>query len=417
MDYFELGMGSRATETTGLETLTVPRAGLSELFRVWTGDGPLVDAVAACSGDDGVEWTPASVRRRSRRVLLGMLEDDLLALPSTLREWTAYLPLESVSRRQVHCSPRSGTRWAETVRRFGWPPSAYETRARSRQINAEPLATLAWLARRLTACVADVRDISPDLCRRLEEHVGGLSGAIAQTPGHGRECPPDRSELLALAHGGFPWRVISRIAALVARAERDLEFLAYSLLEPDPDMESRLFQISTFGSLVSAIRTHGCRITWKSPLGSSTSGPHVEVKTREDATWDLWFDSGSARTYYSAPQSAYWSAVESIAGVGSSIRPDMLFIRHPYRALVLECKWSAEPSYVGRDGYHQASSYALDTLNGLASEVWSFVVGPQEIVPIPNYALAQRDSMNVVLGSTSTEKLKAVVGRFLGENP
>ena len=417
MDYFELGMGSRTTESTGLATLAVPRAGLSELFRVWTGDGPLVDAVAACSGDDGVEWTPASVRRRSRRVLLGMLEDDLLELPSTVRKWTDYLPLESVSERQVHCSPRSGTRWAETVRRYGWLPSAYETRARSRQINAEPLATLAWLARKLSDCVADVRDISPDLCRRLEGHVGGLNEATGQTPGHGRDHPPDRSELLALAHGGFPWRAVSKIAGLISRAEKDLEFLAYSLLEPDPDLESRLFQVSTFGSFVAALRTHGCQIIWKSPLGSPTSGPHVKVRTPEDATWDLWFDSGSARTYYSASESAYRSAVKSIAGVGSSIRPDMLFIRHPHRALVFECKWSAEPSYVGRDGYHQASSYALDTLNGLSSEVWSFVVGPQEIVPIPNFALEQRDSMKVVLGSTSTEQLEAVVSLFLGENP
>ena len=105
------------------------------------------------------------------------------------------------------------------------------------------------------------------------------------------------------------------------------------------------------------------------------------------------------------------------AGVGSSIRPDMLLIRHPSRALVLECKWSAEPSYVGRDGFHQASSYALDTLNGLASEVWSLVVGPQEIIPTPNLALAERESMKIVLGSTAAQELGQIVRLFFQGNP
>ena len=285
-------MGPRATKSSRLATLTVPRAGLSELFRVWTGDGPLIEAIAACSGDDGVEWTPASVRRRSRRVLMGTLEDDLMTLPRTLGEWTEYLPLESVSERQVHCSPRSGTRWAETVRRYGWPPNSYITRTRSRQVNAEPMATLSWLAHKLSDFLADLCDASPDLCRRLEKPVVSLREATVQSSHYDNAHPPDRSDLLALMHAGFPWRTVSRIASLVTRAERDLEYLAYSLLEPDPELESRLFQVSTFGCFVAAIRTHGCRIVWKSPLGVPTSGPHVEVLTREGAAWDLWFDSG-----------------------------------------------------------------------------------------------------------------------------
>ena len=95
------------------------------------------------------------------------------------------------------------------------------------------------------------------------------------------------------------------------------------------------------------------------------------------------------------------------------MRPDLLLIDYPNRALVIECKWSSDPSYVGRDGYHQASSYALDTLNGLAHEVWSFIVGPQEIVPVANIATEQRDSMGVVLGSISAPSLHSVLTGFL----
>ena len=410
-------MGQQAAESSQLAALAVPRAGLSELFRVWTGDGPLLDAIVASDSDGEEEWTPASVRRRSRRVLLGLLEDDLLALPRTYGEWAQYLPLESLSERGVHNAPRGGTRWGETVRRHGWPPAAFVTRTRSRLVDAAPLTTLSWVARKLSDCMADVHVVSPNLHLRLEGTVTGLNEAITQIGGYGESQPPDRSDLLALAHAGSPWRAVSRIAELMTRAEKDLEFLAFSLLEPDPAVESRLFQVSTFGYMITAIRTQGCRILWKSQLGAMSGGPDVEARTPNGSTWDLWFESGSARTYYSACRSTYQSAVASIAGVGSPIRPDMLLIRHPHRALIIECKWSAEPSYVGRDGYHQASSYALDTLNGLATEVWSFVIGPQEVVPSMNIALEQRSSMGVVLGSASVEHLGTIVSRFLQGSP
>lgn len=405
-------MGQAATGPSELAP-AVPRAGLTELFRVWTGDGPLLGALAACRSDDEVEWRPADVRRRSRRVLLELLADDILALPQTRSEWLEYLPAASASQWDIRCSPAGGTRWVDTVRRCGWPPTAYVGRRRSRSMDTTSLSVLTWVSRGLADVMDDVAVLSPELQTRLGASVAALLETTSQIDDGGSGRPPDRTELLALGHSGFPWRTVAKIARLISRAERDPEFLAFSLLAPDPDLQSRLFHVSILGYVVAALRANRCRIAWKSPLGASGDGPQVEVKSSEGHQWDLWFDSGKSRAHYAAPRSAYSSAVTSIAGTGYTMRPDLLLIDFPNRALIIECKWSTEPSYVGRDGYHQASSYALDALHGLANEVWSFIVGPQEIIPVANVATEQRDSMGVVLGSVCAPSLHSVISGFL----
>ncbi len=50
------------------------------------------------------------------------------------------------------------------------------------------------------------------------------------------------------------------------------------------------------------------------------------------------------------------------------------------RALMLECKWSAFGNYVGRAGYHQASSYLVEARSGMVIDAWLYIVGPAEIV-------------------------------------
>jgi len=283
-------------------------------------------------------------------------------------------------------------------------------------MDTTPLAVLTWVAHGLADAMVDVAALSPELQTRLGAPVSAPLETTSQIDDGDAERPPDRSELLALGHSGFPWRTIAKIARLISRAERDPEFLAFSLLEPDPDLASRLFHVSILGYVVAALRVNRCRIAWKSPLGASGDGPQVEVKSSEGRQWDIWFDSGKSRAHYAAPRSAYAAAVTSIAGTGHTMRPDLLLIDFPKRALIIECKWSMEPSYVGRDGYHQASSYALDALNGLADEVWSFIVGPQEIIPATNIATEQLESTGVVLGSVSAPSLHSVITGFLVGN-
>ena len=376
-------------------------------------------AAVAASSDSGsdIMWTAADVRRRSRRVLLGLLESDIVALPDTLRQWAEYLPATVVTDRSVLRVVRGGTRWADTVRHCGWPATEYVSRRRSWSMDAVPLEALAWVSNKLSDCMDDIVTLSPELYRRLEQPVARLQQAASNTLGTDHKSIPERSDLLALGHSGYPWRTVAKIASLISRAERDLEFLACSLLEPDPDMESRLFHLATLGHMIAAIRLQGYAIAWKKPLGGSGDHPAVEARSPDGIKWDLWFESGKHRRFYGAPQSAYASAVASVVGAGLPLRPDIMLINHPHRALVIECKWSPDPSYVGRDGFHQASSYALDTLNGLAEEVWSFVVGPQEVVPVANIAAALREDMGIVLGSVSAESIDTVISRFLVGNP
>ena len=276
---------------------------------------------------------------------------------------------------------------------------------------------LAWISRRLSGALADVVTLSPALHEQLGAPIAALHDVTGQLSVSDSDRSPDRSELLALDHAGFPWRKVAKIARLLLRAEHDSEFLAFSLLEPDAEVESRLFHVSALGFVVAALRANRCQVTWKSPLGGSVAGPPIAIGTPEGRQWDLWFDSGRPRAHYSASRSTYSSAVASIAGSGQTIRPDLLLIDYPNRALVIECKWSPEPSYVGRGGFHQASSYALDALNGLAEEVWSFVVGPHEVVRAPSVAVEQRDAMGVVLGAVSAQSLHLLIDGFLADDP
>lgn len=54
------------------------------------------------------------------------------------------------------------------------------------------------------------------------------------------------------------------------------------------------------------------------------------------------------------------------------------------QALIVECKYSADASTVARDGYHQASAYALEA-KSLVEDVISVVVGPEEVVVGPGF--------------------------------
>lgn len=55
--------------------------------------------------------------------------------------------------------------------------------------------------------------------------------------------------------------------------------------------------------------------------------------------------------------------------------------------------------------------------DALAREVWSFVVGPQEIVPQTSAATALFEPMGLVLGSTAPGMIGDVVAAFLARDP
>ena len=280
-----------------------------------------------------------------------------------------------------------------------------------------PLAALAWVSRCLSDCVNDVHNINYTLPSGLERCISTLSDLTKTTLpdlGHSR---PDRADLIALSRMGHPWREIAAIADDLVRAETDLEFFAFQLLEPDPGLESRLFHLSVFGSLITVLRAHGYGISWRLPLGMPGRGAHVNATGVEDSKWDIWYESGQSSAHYELRNSLYSSVVSSIGGTESSLRPDILLVNHQQRALLLECKWSSDISYVARDGYLQVAGYALDAIDRLAKEVWSFIVGPKEVIPSTNIGLEAWQSHNLVLGSLSVESISNVVSAFLKGDP
>lgn len=410
-----MGLGGSAEGNPRLNTPVLPRSGLDELLQGWIGDGDLIRAVAA-SGTDGHCWSERDIRQRGQRNALAQLSDDLQRLPRSERQWASALPAASRSAREVSKVPSAGIRWSETVRRHGWPPAAYATRHRRRTTDETALTVLAWLARRLDAYRHSCQS-SPALLKRIEPPIRMMHQAVARLEDP-NPVKPDRTDLRSLRSSGQPWSVVSRIAELVARVDGDPAFVAFELLYPQPELAPRLFHLNAFGVVLRTLRRARFRCAWRSPIGGARGGPRLRCADSHGLVLDLWFEAAGSRKHYALHDGAYARATRSISGAGGPIGADIAVVSAARNAaLLLECKWSPDPSYVGRDGFHQAAGYALDARDGLAERVWSFVVGPAEIIPEPNLATGLESSGSIVLGSVSCDHLPALVGAFGSLNP
>jgi hypothetical protein len=254
---------------------------------------------------------------------------------------------------------------------------------------------------------------SPQLARRVSPTLAVLAQATDLLLGETEPRKPDRLDLLSLESSEQPWPLVASIASLILRSQGDWSFIAFELLEPDPEMAYRLFHLVTFGRVVQTLRLTAHALTWRAPIGGARSGPRLTAKSPSGRILDVWFEAAGARSYYHLTRGAYPQVVESMEGLGDPIGADVAVIEKGKRALLLECKWSENVEYVGRDGYHQAASYALDARNGVAETVWSFIVGPSEIIPSTNTSNALADDWNITLGSTTVVDLPTVLGDFL----
>lgn len=410
-----MGMDCDSTEHAGLTSFQIPRSGLDELLSAWTGDGPLIDALST----DETGWRAADIRRRAQRILFGRIAVDMEELPTSMAEWLAVLPAASEAERLVSRSPGSGVRWGESARRFGWPPRSYVVRPRYRVHDQTALTTLAWLAQRLKAALPNVQGDAPVLSATVAPAIHLLGRVAEELLGDTEPLRPDRDDLGSLAGSGHPWTAVSRISALVLRAEIDPAFVAYDLLLPEPGAADRLFHLSTFGEVLRILRMHHFRVKWAAPFGGSAGGPKVTAQSPAGDAWELWFEGAGLRKRHDLPPSAYSAAVAHIEKAGGSIGADVVLYRpaQTTRALLLECKWSDKPAYVARSGFHQAASYALDARDGFAEDAWAFVVGPCELVPAPSVSVDWRPRWSITVGSASVESLHNVVNAFLADDP
>lgn len=390
--------------------------GLREVLAGWSGEGDLFSLLHALQPAAGaLDWKDSDIRRRAQRVLLGIAELESRDWPTSARKWSEWLPLQSDSVRVARARVAGRVDWSRTVRSFGWPSREYIVRERSRSLDEVSVRTLSWLSNQLQENIKAVGDLAPELTTELIRRVGPIGEALVEyTDSVGPR--PDRLDLMSLATAGYPWQSVSHVAELVVRASSDPEFIAYELIAPTPADTWRLFHLATFGMTLRALHAHRFVAEWHKPVGGSASGAHVTSMGPSGRQFDLWFEGGAARQHYQLAPSPYGESVAGIAGAGGRIGTDVLLVEPHHRALLLECKWSTDPRYVGRYGYHQAASYALEARAGLAESVWSFVVGPQEVVPETSYSTALEASLGVVLGSTSPSRISDVVAAFLAND-
>jgi hypothetical protein len=376
-----MDMGEFAAERPELTSLSLPRRGLDELLRGWTSDGQVVDALSAVSSDGtDVEWSERDIERRASRVLLEKMESDVERLPTDVGTWLENLPVTTAAIREVSSRPLRPTDWATTARRYGWPATAFVGYPRSRVRDETPLRVLAWTARRLERILRDVLPAAKLLAGRVEPHVAAMVEVVNKELAEVEINRPDRLDIRSLASSGTPWSTLAAVANALLRVETDLSFLAYEIIEPLPELAWRLFHLSVLGEVLLTLRSLGARVRWTAPLSASeSSGPQFQVTIGQD-TWDLWFEASAASRRYRV-ESPYRTATAGIRSAQRPIGADIMLCLPGSRALIFECKWSGDGTYVGRDGYHQASSYLVEARSGIAEHAWAYVIGPEEVVP------------------------------------
>lgn len=402
-------MGEVSARRPKLMQLVLPRRGLDQLLRGWSSDGQVFSALAAVdeSGTD-VVWSERDIERRAMRVLLEKIEPELSRLPPDAKKWSEHLPVTTESSREVSPRPRAPTDWAGTVRRYGWPPRAFVGRPRSRVHDQTTVRVLTWTAQHLQKMVRDVDPVARQLVDRVRPVVVAMVQAVDLGENEARLKRPDRADIHSLAGSGAPWATLAVVAEALVRAEGDMDFLAYELIEPIPELQWRLFHLSVLGETLNALRELGGRVRWSAPLSaSSSSGPQFRVLL-DGRVWDLWFEASSATRHYGLG-SPYRSATAGVQVQQQSIGADIMLCLPGERALMFECKWSADGTYVGRDGYHQASSYLIEASTGLATDIWSYVIGPSEVVPASSKTVLNWLTGVAVVGVASIEDVAELV--------
>lgn len=404
-------MDKDAAARTELTPLVLPRRGLEELLRGWTSDGQVFEALSAVGTDDlVVDWSAQDIQRRADRVILERVEADICRLPDSASKWREQLPMTVASQRTETGQPARPMDWATTARRYGWLPQTFVSNPRSRVRDEMTLQVLAWTATRLDGMVHDLSNVARHLIGRVQPGVLAMVEVVRQELPDVEIVRPDRLDIRALSTSGTPWSLLARVAEELLRAETDLQFLAFQIIEPVPELEWRLFHLSVLGEVLAAMRSLGGQVRWTAPLSASEApGPQFQVRLGRDV-WDVWFEASGAPKHYGV-LSPYRKATASVGGAQQSIGADILLCLPRAQALALECKWSASSGYVGREGYHQASSYLVEIRAGIADDARSYLVGPEEVVPRLSEAMLDWPGGLATVGSCNISHIAELVHR------
>jgi hypothetical protein len=242
--------------------------------------------------------------------------------------------------------------------------------------------------------------------------AGQLSAALALLDidpiGSAPGLIPTMTDVIAFGREGRPWNMVAPATEYLRTMTASLTALATELIIPTADLVWRLFHLAVFGTVLVALRRLGGELTSLRPLSGSNTGPAYVIKLNKGYQWDLWFEAAGAWTYYGAT-SIYAESVRALRSAPRALSPDILLIRPKDKALVIECKYSANPDVVGRSGVLQALGYTMELREGLCDYVNALVVAPTGVA---NKLTRVEHSLGVV-GIGSPEDIEGTLRSFL----
>jgi hypothetical protein len=392
----------------------IPETGLAVVLASWSGRGSLFEALSVPLHEREVRrWTSSDVRMRANRVLLSLLEPSLCRWPSRISEWLDYLPASRTNTRVIQPVPFAGVAWAESRRRFGWPPRAFVGKEVERGADMLAIQVLRWCAERLKQIWEDTLRSQPELQSTSVNQIGtalsllDVEPLFSAVPGL-----PSRADLVALRREGAPWGSVASVAHILLEAEQSVEYLLHQILMPDDEIRWRLFHLGVLGVLLVALREAGCRIKSLRPLSSKSGGPNYEIVNSSGDLYLLWFEASGVWPYLDRP-SPFAEATSGVRQARRSNGADLLLLLPDRRALVLECKYSWNQDFVARDGYYQTVAYATEAKSRLAGDVLAVTVGPEPVISENSYT-------NLSVGRVGTiapSGLSSLVDAFLNLPP
>jgi hypothetical protein len=399
-------------------TLTIPADGIDEIRRTWTGRGGLWAAIAAVEGETGVIWTPELARRRAARVVVEMLRPCVQAWPDSSRKWIDALPAQSIRRHVVADAPGAGIDWP-TTRIRGWPPREFDHRRRTRVADTLLVTTTRWTIETLTSVLAAADRVDPEIVDSTTRarHQVALSMLQLEPLRSALPTLPSRADLAALRASGRPWGAVAAAATWLRILDHDPAQFADLPIDPDPALADRLFHVAVMGLVLRALRVARWTIRPTGLPGSPDGTPVFAATDPAGATWDVWYEMAAAWAHYGVP-APYPPAVRGVTGTGGPLGCDIALVRISDRAVVIECKYSADPSYVGRNGYEQTLAYMTEALTGLVESVSGIVVGVRELIAatgetytfVGNVRVASTDELAAALEKAIEDATRALVG-------
>jgi hypothetical protein len=178
--------------------------------------------------------------------------------------------------------------------------------------------------------------------------------------------------------------------------------LAAELLLPVPELRPTLFQLGVLGDLLLALQSAGASIVSTSPLSFVTGREQFHV-TYGGRVWHLWMEAGGSWQRYGA-SSLYRSLTTALRAQTRPLAPDLMLVLPGEGAFIIECKYSANPDYVGRTGLAQTLLYMTDVGASMAARVEGVVVAPEGVV-------GQGASAGTPAGRLGLASPSAAVGR------